>query len=1075
MKQTLLSFLVGGMILTSVAFAQEKKISGRVTSADGKAIPGVTVVVQGTNQATQTDADGNYSLNVPAGKVVVFRSVGFDDKTIIVNNNSTVFNVSLSGQDNALEEVVVTGMGQSRQKRALSYATQEVKGEKLTEAANSNLATALQGKVSGVQVTPSSGMPGASANITIRGARSFTGNNSPLYVVDGLPISSTSDVSTGNSVSGADYSSRGLDIDPNDIESINILKGQAASALYGMRASNGVIIITTKSGKGKQGKPQISYNSNVSFDKVSVLPDFQTTYAQGVNGKYGANTGYLSSMSWGPKIPELANDAIYGGNVDNSYTKQYGKHEGMYYVPQRANAGLDPWATPQVYNNAKDFFNVGNTFNNSFNIVQGFEKGSYAMSLGATNANGIVPSTGMDRYTAKLSGEAKLSEKWTTGFTGNYVNSHISKQTGANNGIIATLYGAPASYDLKGIPSSYLNNPTKQNTYRGTTGFDGVYWATEHNKFTEDTQRFFGNGFGQYATNLGENQKLTLKYQAGVDSYTSNYTDLWGYGHANGKGEVENYHFSVTEWNSLGTAAYNWKINDDLVFDAMVGNEIVNRNRRRDYGYGMNFNFPGWDNINNASTVTAEQTLRHTRTFGTFGSLALAYRNMLFLNATGRNDIVSSMPRNNRSFFYPSVSAGFVFTELDAVKNSVLTMGKLRASYAEVGQAGDYYENYFDKPTYGGGFSSGTPILYPINSDGVTSYTSYPIVYDPNLKPQNTQAFELGTDLTFWNGLINLNYTFSRQNVKDQIFEVPLAASTGYSSLVTNGGKIHTNSHELTLAVAPYRSGDFKWDFAFNFTKIDNYVDELKEGVNSIFMGGFVEPQVRAGIGYKFPVIYGVSYLRNDAGQIIVDKDGLPLAGEEKVIGSVSPDFNLGFNTNFEYKKIRLSAVLDWKQGGQMYHGTSNTLNVYGVTQKTADFRDGNGFLFEEAAVKEVAPGQYASNDIMIDANPTFDANGKVNNVSTYDYFNRLSNISEAGIRGTSFVKLREIAVGYPVYQNSKIKVDVNAFARNIILWSELKGFDPEVSQGNTNMSGAFERFSLPGTSSYGLGVNVKF
>lgn len=1075
MKQTLLSFLVGGMILTSVAFAQEKKISGRVTSADGKAIPGVTVVVQGTNQATQTDADGNYSLNVPAGKVVVFRSVGFDDKTIIVNNNSTVFNVSLSGQDNALEEVVVTGMGQSRQKRALSYATQEVKGDKLTEAANSNLATALQGKVSGVQVTPSSGMPGASANITIRGARSFTGNNSPLYVVDGLPISSTSDVSTGNSVSGADYSSRGLDIDPNDIESINILKGQAASALYGMRASNGVIIITTKSGKGKQGKPQISYNSNVSFDKVSVLPDFQTKYAQGVNGKYGANTGYLSSMSWGPKIPELANDPIYGGNVDNSYTKQYGKHEGMYYVPQRANAGLDPWATPQVYNNAKDFFNVGNTFNNSFNIVQGFEKGSYAMSLGATNANGIVPSTGMDRYTAKLSGEAKLSDKWTTGFTGNYVNSKISKQTGANNGIIATLYGAPASYDLKGIPSSYLNNPTKQNTYRGTTGFDGVYWATEHNKFTEDTQRFFGNGFGQYATNLGENQKLTLKYQAGVDSYTSNYTDLWGYGHANGKGEVENYHYSVTEWNSLGTAAYNWKINDDLVFDAMIGNEIVNRVRRRDYGYGMNFNFPGWNNINNASTVTAEQTLRHTRTFGTFGSLALAYKNMLFLNATGRNDIVSSMPRNNRSFFYPSVSAGFVFTELEGVKNSVLTMGKLRASYAEVGQAGDYYDNYFDKPTYGGGFSSGTPILYPINSDGVTSYTSYPIVYDPNLKPQNTQAFELGTDLTFWNGLINLNYTFSRQNVKDQIFEVPLAASTGYSSLVTNGGKIHTNSHELTLAVAPYRSGDFKWDFAFNFTKIDNYVDELKEGVNSIFMGGFVEPQVRAGIGYKFPVIYGVSYLRNDAGQIIVDKDGLPLAGEEKVIGSVSPDFNLGFNTNFEYKKIRLSAVLDWKQGGQMYHGTSGLLDVYGVSQKSADFRDGDGFLFEEPAVKEIAPGQYAPNDILIAANPTFDADGKVNNVSTYDYFNRLSNISESSIRGTSFVKLREIAVGYPVYQNSKIKVDVNAFARNIILWSELKGFDPEVSQGNTNMSGAFERFSLPGTSSYGLGVNVKF
>lgn len=1065
MKQTLLNFLVGGMILTSVAFAQEKKISGRVTSADGKGLPGVTVVVQGTNQATQTDADGNYSLNVPAGKVVVFRSVGFDDKTIIVNNNSTVFNVSLDNHDNALEEVVVTGMGQSRQKRALSYATQEVKGDKLTEAANSNLATAIQGKVSGVQVTPSSGMPGASANITIRGARSFTGNNSPLYVVDGLPISSTSDVSTGNSVSGADYSSRGLDIDPNDIESINILKGQAASALYGMRASNGVIIITTKSGKGKVGKPQISYNSNVSFDKVSVLPDFQTKYAQGTNGTYSP----MSSMSWGPLIDDLANDATFGGNKDNEYTKKYGIHKGMYYVPQRANAGLDPWATPQVYNNAKDFFNVGNTFNNSFNIVQGFEKGNYALSLGSTNANGIVPSTGMDRYTAKFSGEAKLSEKWTTGFTGNYVNSRITKQTGANNGIVATVYGAPASYDLKGIPSYYAGNPTQQNTYRATSGFDGAYWAVENNKFSEDTQRFFGNGFGQYATNLGENQKLTLKYQLGVDSYTSNYTDLWGYGHANKNGEVEHYHFSVTEWNSLGTAAYNWKINDDLVFDAMIGNEIVNRVRRRDYAYGTNFNFAGWDNINNATTFTAEQTLRHTRTFGTFGSLALAYKNMLFLNATGRNDIVSSMPRNNRSFFYPSVSAGFVFTELDGVKSSVLTMGKLRASYAQVGQAGDYYESYYSTPTYGGGFSSGTPVLYPIN--GITSFTPYSIVYDPKLKPQNTQAIELGTDLTFWNGLVNLNYTFSRQNVKDQIFQVPLAASTGYSSLVTNGGKIHTNAHEVTLAFAPYRSGDFKWDFAFNFTKIDNYVDELAEGVNNIFMGGFVDPQVRAAIGYKFPVIYGVSYLRNDAGQIVVDEKGLPQAGAPQVIGKVSPDFNLGFNTNFEYKKVRLSAVLDWKQGGQMYHGTSNTLDLYGVTQRSADLRSGDAFLFELPAVK--ADGSV--NDILINPTPVYDENGKQIGADASAYLNALGSISEAGVRGTSFVKLREIAVGYPVYQNSKIKVDVNAFARNIILWSELKGYDPEVSQGNTNMSGAFERFSLPGTSSYGLGVNVKF
>jgi len=343
------------------------------------------------------------------------------------------------------------------------------------------------------------------------------------------------------------------------------------------------------------------------------------------------------------------------------------------------------------------------------------------------------------------------------------------------------------------------------------------------------------------------------------------------------------------------------------------------------------------------------------------------------------------------------------------------------------------------------------------------SYVPSTVVYDPNLVPQNTKAIELGTDLTFYNGLVNLSYTFSRQDVKDQIFAVPLAGSTGSASYMTNGGKIHTNAHEATLNIAPFRGDDFKWDFGFNFTKIDNYVDELAEGVQSIFLGGFVEPQVRAGIGSKFPVLYGVSYLRNDAGQIVVDADGLPQAGEEKVIGTVSPDFILGFNTSLEYKKFRLSAVIDWKQGGQMYHGTGGILDFYGVTQKSADFRSGDPFLFEEDAVKEVAPGVYEKNDIFIDP------------ANAQNYFDVKNGISESSIFGTSFVKLREVAVGYPVFSTGKFKVDVNAFARNIILWSELKGYDPEVSQGNTNMSGAFERFSLPGTSSFGLGVNVKF
>lgn len=1058
----LLAFATLGL---NVLMAQTKEILGSVTAFnDGSTIPGVTISVKGSALGTISDQDGKYALKVPNdAQVLMFSFVGMATQEITIGNQS-VINVQLKSQDISVDEVVVTAMGISKEKKALGYAVQNVAGGELTQAANTNLATALQGKVSGVEISSSSGMPGASTKITIRGSRSFTGNNAPLYIVDGTPISSNADVSTLSSVTGSDYADRALDIDPNDIESINILKGQAASALYGMRASNGVIVITTKSGKAAtKGKPQISFNTNYAFDVISTLPEFQTEFAQGSAGKYSSS----ASTSWGPKISELANDPKVGGNIVNSNTNRDGLQPGKYYVAQRLAAGLDPWAAPATYDNSKEFFDTGYTQSNSLNIAQAFDKGNFSVSLGNTNSSGIIPSTGLDRYNAKMSAEAQLSKNWKTGFSGNFVTSTLTKQTSANDGVVATVYPSPPSYDLAGIPSFVKGDPYSQNTYRGTSGFDAAYWALDNNTFTERSQRFYGNAFAQYSTTLNtDNQQLIVKYQLGDDSYSTNYSDVWGYGHNNGKGETTQYNYTINEMNSLFTAAYNLKINDDLVFDAVLGNEWVEYSRKYTQGYGKDFNFSGWNHIDNASIYQASESYRRERTVGVFGNLALAYKNMLYLNVTGRNDVVSTMPRDNRSFFYPSVSLGWIFTEMKTFKNDFLTFGKVRSSYAEVGQAGNYYNSYFTTPEYGGGFSSGTPIIYPIN--GVVAYTPYSTVYDPNLKPQNTVSYELGTDLSFLNGLFSLNYTFSRQNVKDQIFEVPLAGSTGSQKLVTNGGAIHTNSHEITLAVNPIQRKNIKWDFAFNFSKIDNYVDKLAEGVNSIFLGGFTSPQVRAGIGNKFPVLYGKSYLRNDAGQIVVDEDGMPQPGAEEVIGTVSPDFRLGFNTSIEVHKLRLSVVLDWKSGGQIYSGTSGLLNYYGNSKLSGDYRNSETFTFNLPAVKKTGTDgsgstTYAPNDIQIAGS---DAQA---------YFSRLNSIHESYIYDNSFVKMREIALNYPVFNQNGFKVNVNVFARNLILWSNLKGLDPEASQGNTNMSGAFERFSLPGSASYGFGLNINF
>ena len=956
-----------------------------------------------------------------------------------------------SGAQN-LSEVVITAMGISKEKKALGYAVQDIKSDELTQAANSSLSGALQGKVSGLEIKPSSGMPGASSQITIRGARSFTGDNSPLYVVDGMPISSAADMSTYDSVSGADYANRAVDIDPNDIESINILKGQAASALYGIRASNGVIVITTKSGKGaKKGKPQVSFSSNLSFDKISRKPHLQNIYAQGSNGKFNPN----ASTSWGPKISELPNDPTYGGNTDNTYTKQSGKHEGMYYVPQRANAGMDPWTTPQIYDNIGEFFDLGTTWNNSLNVAQALDRGSYSFSLGSTTQDGIVPTTGMDRYNVKLTAESRLEEHWTTGFSGNFVNSKIQKSTGANDGIVATVYPAPAHYDLAGIPSHYANNLYQQNTYRGTGGFDAAYWSVNNNEFTEKTNRFFGNAYVNFGTKFNtENHKLDVKYQMGVDAYTTHYQDIWGYGHANGKGQIENSGWTTTTFNSLLTATYAWKISEAWDFDALLGNEIVQDNNKYYWQYGGTYNFPGWNHINNTVTKDNEEKQSSQRTVGFFGSLSASYKNMLYLNVTGRNDYVSTMPAGNRSFFYPSVSVGWILTELEPLKNEIVNYAKIRASYAEVGQAGKYYQNYYTTPSFGGGFYSGTPLMYPIDSQN--AFTEYGIVYDPNLKPQNTRSYELGADISFFNNLVSINYTYSRQNVKDQIFEVPLASSTGSSSFMTNGGKIHTNAHELTVNINPIRLKNVDWNIGINWSKIDNYVDELAPGVESIFLGGFTTPQVRAGIGDKFPVIYGVSYARDDNGNLIVDEDGVPMAGKDDVIGKVSPDFILGFNTNLRLWKFNISAVFDWKQGGQIYCGTNGLLDMYGVSKNTEN-REGS-FIVE--GVKE---------DGSKNTTPISGAN------EMQHYYETINNINESSVYNSSFIKLRELAVSYPVFQKKWLEVNLNVFARNILVWSELANIDLNPLKETRIWLVLFERFSLPTTSSYGFGLNVKF
>ena len=1056
MEKRLFMFLAGLFLSIVMAVAQTQVTGTVVSGEDGEPIVGASVKVSGTKTGTITDVDGKFALNVPEGTKLVVTYLGMLPKTVNASVSGAM-KIKLDPDNKVLDEVVVTAMGITREKKALGYASQVLDAKDLNTSGTSSLASAMQGKLTGVDIRTSSGAPGASAQIVIRGARSFDGNNTPLYVVDGMPISSTPDFSTKESVSGADNASRTIDLNPDDIESINVLKGQAASALYGIRASNGVILITTKRGSKGSTKPVITFSTDLSAQTLSRKFEHQDVYAQGTTlSKYNPNT----SMSWGPKIADLANDATYGGNTNNKYTNgDLTSHAGMYYNPKYAAAGLSGWATPQTHDNVGDFFKTGFTQNSTFNISQRKNDVSYSFSVSDTYQKGVIPSTGMTRTGARGAVDWKVNDQWKTGFSANYSSVKIKSAPGANSGIVNVVYSAPAEYDLKGTPYHKPGDPTSQILFRATN-FNNPYWWADNDEYSQHTNRVFGNAYAEYSPKLnwGKNYKIVFREQAGIDMYTSNNSEIAEVGSAkNTKGEVENIGTQNNIFNNLLTANFTakWGANEEWDFGFVLGNEFNHQYRRKwDYD-GTGLAFYGQPTIGNTSSMDAHSDYHiQERTVGVFGQMSLSWMDMLFLTVTGRNDVVSTMPRGNRSFFYPSVSLGWIFTELPALKeNHVLSYGKLRLSYAQVGQAGQFYNNYMYVPSYTGGMYVYTPISYPLG--GAKGYAPYYVKFDENLKPQNTSNWETGIDLGLFKNRVRVEYTLSYQDVRNQIFDVPTAGTTGYQALRTNAGQMTTLSHELSVNASVIDHANYGLDLGVNFTKITNKVKKLADGVESIMLGGFVEPQVRAQAGYTYPNIYGKAFKRTEDGQLLLNANGLPQGTAASVnLGECTPDFNMGFNLRAHYKQLSLSATMDWQKGGCMYNGTLLTMNYFGASKASLPYHEGT----------MVAEG-------------INEATGQKNTVqvSKQQYYMAYNDVTEAGIFDTSFLKLRDVTLSYQFPKFAGINLSVYGFARNILLWAKLPGLDPESSQGNGNMSGYFERYSIPNSSSFGGGFKIAF
>jgi TonB-linked SusC/RagA family outer membrane protein len=1082
MKKILMIFSL--LLLTgSLVMSQTVQISGTVTGQeDGLAVPGVSVTVKGTTIGTLTGADGKYNITVPQkATTLVFSFIGMKTTEVAIDGKSRV-DLVLQPDLVGLDEVVVTAMGISREKKSLGYAVQDISSDQIARAGNPNLTSNISGKFAGVEVRQSSGMPGAPSTILIRGARSFDGDNQPLYVVDGMPITSNADYDQG--VTGSYSSSRSLDIDPNNIESIDVLKGQAAAALYGMRASNGVIVITTKSGKSaSKGVPTVNITSSYTMDKVAVLPDVQQTWAQG----YYEDFYPAYSYSWGPKIADLPDIPTYGGNSQGNSGKWFDPYKGV-------------WVDPVAYNNAKNFFKKGGTFYNGVNVSNSTALGSYMMGVSSTNQDAIVANSGMKRYTANVSGTVNLGDKWKAGFSGNYSDVNLKKLPSGNDSWLFTVYGAPASFDLMGTPYSQEGalGKYRQISYRRGAVGENPNWALENNKFIEQTRRFFGNSFLEY----NPVSWINVRYQVGVDTYATDNENVYEKGStATGQsmptgagyptpanpvfryveptgGKINNYGINRTVFNSLLNITFNKNITEDLNLLFIVGNEFNNSGSRSWEMTGTGFVVPGWQNMSNTTTQTADETKGRDRTVGTYGNLALSYKNMLYLNGTGRYDIVSTMPSGARSFFYPSVSLGFVFTELPGLKdNKVLPYGKIRGSFAQVGQAGTYNQKIY----YAGGANSGfvvDGITYPFG--GISGFRPNSTLYDPNLKPQNTKNWELGLEMKFFENRLGFDYTYSDQTATDQIFSVPMAGSTGYNSFVTNAGEMSSKAHELVFYVSPVRTPNFDWTIGVNFTKIKNEVVSLAEGIESVFLQGYVDPNVSAYAGQTYPSINGTMIARDEAGNILIDDDpesyyyGMPLSGETGKIGDVSPDFFMAFTNTVSYKWISLSAQFDWKKGGDIYSGTNRLMGLYGAAGFTEDrtstwqYKDmqnakGVGVLATTGAVNNITRG--GPDDIW--AYPDF-------------YNDVMGTISEMNVYENSYFKLREVALNITLPRKvvAPIKMkgaSISLIGRNFLLWSTLPNVDPETSQGMGNGQMGFEYMSLPQTTSYGVTLNLTF
>jgi len=1107
MKKIILLF--GTFLLcTSMLFAQ-KQISGKITSKeDGSALPGVTVTVKGTTiGGTITDVGGNYKISVPAGSTtLVFTFIGMKTQEVEVGNQTSV-NVILESSATQLGGVVVTALGIKKDEKAVGYSVQSVKGDIVENGQNTNMINDLGGKVAGVQVTSGSGAAGGSSFITIRGNNSILGDNQPLFVVDGVPIDN-SQYSSGNPDNGSEnnlttgvaYSNRAIDINPDDIASVSVLKGGAATALYGLRAANGVVVITTKKGASSGNKINVSLNSSISFDVVNKLPDLQTTYSQGNNGVYQGPETHQSG-SWGAPLSSLS--YATPGYFTNAATQDpyglgyYDWDKNGIIVKSGSAHSSGKAVTP--YDNTKNFFKTGLTINNGLSLSGGNADASYYCSLSNERQDGIVPLNTFNRTTIKISGDTKLSKKITTSGSINYINSGGDRmQQGSNtSGIMLGLLRTPCTFDNANGYSDPANTPDaytfpdgSPRTYRGgafvlqngSSGrYDNPFWSINNNIFHDDVNRIIGMVSATYTPLTW----LNITYRAGNDWYIDRRNGDIAVASAGvplGQIQLDN-HYSM-DINSDLIANITKDITKDIHSNITIGNNMYQHKHTQEYIEGDGLAQPGFYDLSNASSVLSREWIDKKRTAAFYGDFGFDYKSMIFLNFTGREEWSTTL---NDPFFFPSVSGGFVFTELPGLTdNKVLSFGKIRASYAIVANDVPYL------------YGSTTPYAQASNIDGWTSGISFPFegltgyqkstsLGNPNLKPEQMKSFEVGTELKFFKNRLGLDFSYYSNTNKDLILEVPIAASSGYSASLMNAATMTNKGIEATLDITPVKTKNWQWDMSFNFTKNKNMVVSLAPGIDNVFLGGFTGAEIRAVAGQPYGSMYGNGWLTDASGNVVIDDNPAsatykqPIADpNEKSYGTTQPKWLLGISNSVKYKNISLSFMFDIKVGGIMWNGTKGALCYFGRASQTST--RGDSVLYSGVLGHTDANGNifhYDANGIEVKGS------GSSNNYYTVRDQNwyqgnggGFGSQSAQFIENANWVRLKELTLTYALSSSVCKKIGFSGIAifftgRNLWLSTPYTGVDPETSLTGADNAQGIDYFNMPNTKSYIFGLKL--